>query len=77
METVYLLHNHSNYRGSYPTYEEWKQRLTVSSVAGRADVLILPMRNGNRVTSFDNNHATLVLILPMRNGNFCLFQKFL
>ena len=56
-------------KGSYPTYEEWKQRLTVSSVAGRADVLILPMRNGNPPNHRIFTFPSLVLILPMRNGN--------
>ena len=33
---------------SYPTYEEWKLVINYSSIFDALDVLILPMRNGNK-----------------------------
>jgi len=35
--------------GSYPTYEEWKLINNYDGFGGEGLVLILPMRNGNRV----------------------------
>ena len=51
------------------SYEEWKQQLLARGTLRRADLLNLPMRNGNRsATSFRAAFGTL-LNLPMRNGN--------
>ena len=46
-------HNAHNFRWyskycSYPTYEEWKRGTRYKIVSSGQDVLILPMRNGNK-----------------------------
>jgi len=68
METVLRGRNGAAGMSSYPTYEEWKPAST-ASVSASYVVLILPMRNGNFVTSFFYFFCKQVLILPMRNGN--------
>jgi len=55
--------------GSYPTYEEWKHTIGVTTKI-IIIVLILPMRNGNPFFTYVAIvSAVFVLILPMRNGN--------
>ncbi len=60
---------------SYPTYEEWKLLLLHITKCHFFIVLILPMRNGNKILSFMQYSREIVLILPMRNGNL-LFLSF-
>ena len=54
---------------SYPTYEEWKPLLMWFYNRLYISVLILPMRNGNKLLELSMNSMITVLILPMRNGN--------
>jgi len=60
----------SNVLSSYPTYEEWKPEYLMSLSEEEEKVLILPMRNGNKVKQFFLGPYIKVLILPMRNGNY-------
>ena len=56
-------------KSSYPTYEEWKLQYSLKSRKRAYIVLILPMRNGNSISSPTLICVPKVLILPMRNGN--------
>ena len=58
-----------DWKGSYPTYEEWKQPSAHCKTSFTNNVLILPMRNGNNNEEKLVIEGELVLILPMRNGN--------
>ena len=42
------------YKGSYPTYEEWKLQVGTNHVRWTQYVLILPMRNGNEKKLFES-----------------------
>ena len=56
-------------KSSYPTYEEWKPIYFIFQYR-ILTVLILPMRNGNKMAEKLVIPGELpVLILPMRNGN--------
>ena len=68
-----LSDNLSELECSYPTYEEWKQKLSDKYIFFDLYVLILPMRNGNAFYEYFLLLLLIVLILPMRNGNICLF----
>ena len=61
---------------SYPTYEEWKHVISLSWKISVCLVLILPMRNGNKILRLAWETFLWVLILPMRNGNLNKFSIF-
>jgi len=69
METQFLLEKAGFVGCSYPTYEEWKLEYSNGYCFLIGNVLILPMRNGNKSSLYSKPSNISVLILPMRNGN--------
>jgi len=68
METWYRTIPYQSQSTFYPTYEEWKLRLSIFKFPNLF-LFILPMRNGNENMASAGFKDVWLFILPMRNGN--------